>query len=218
MPISVLIADDHTIVRDGLVSLLKSFNDINVVGDAADGRQAIQEVQRLKPDVVIMDIAMPELNGIEATRQICLACPTTQCVILSVYSTLEHICLALKAGAKGYLLKGSAAQDVVDAIRVVHAGHYYLSREIGDTVIKDYIGQRERAPREGGGPLSNLTSREREILQMVAEGKSTGAIADTLGLAVTSVEIYRSRLMKKLGIKDLPSLVRLAIQHGLTTL
>jgi DNA-binding NarL/FixJ family response regulator len=216
MPIRVLLADDHTIVRSGLALLLKSADDLVVVGEAADGRRAVQEVQRLKPDVVVMDIAMPELNGIEATQQICESCSETQVVILSVYATLDHISMALKAGAKGYLLKGSAAQEVVDAIRGVHKGHYCLSNEITDAVIKDYV--RDRKESQSDGSLRNLTSREREILQMVVEGKTNSEIADMLGLAVTSAAIYRSRLMKKLGTKDLPSLVKLAIQQGLTAL
>jgi DNA-binding NarL/FixJ family response regulator len=195
---------------------LKAADDITVVGDAADGRAAVQEVQRLEPDVVVMDIAMPELNGIEATRQICEVLPSTRIVILSVYATLDHISLALKAGAKGYLLKGSAAGEVIDAIRTVNAGHYYLSHEIADAVIKDYV--QEGKDTRNDGLLSSLSSREREIVQMVVEGKPNSEIASILGLATTSVAIYRSRLMKKLGAKDLPSLVKLAIQHGLTSL
>lgn len=216
MAIRVLLADDHTIVRDGLSSLLMSADDITVVGDAADGAQAVHEVERLHPDVVVMDIAMPKLNGIEATQQICGADAATRVVILSVHATLDHVFLALKAGAKGYLLKGSAAKEVVEAIRMVYDGHYYLSREINALMIHDYLHQRESASPES--PLSNLTSRERSILQMVAEGKPSKAIAETVGLAVTSVDIYRSRLMKKLGIKDISGLVRFAIQHGLTPL
>ena len=216
MSINVLLADDHTIVRNGLASLLKAADDITVVGDAADGRAAVQEVQRLEPDVVVMDIAMPELNGIEATKQICETLPSTRIVILSVYATLDHISLALKAGAKGYLLKGSAAGEVIDAIRTVNAGHYYLSHEIADAVIKDYV--QESKDTRCDGLLSSLSSREREIVQMVVEGKSNSEIAAILGLATTSVAIYRGRLMKKLGAKDLPSLVKLAIQHGLTAL
>ena len=216
MPIHVIVADDHTIVRNGLASLLESVDEIVVVGEAADGRQAVHEAQRLRPDVVVMDIAMPELNGIEATQQICESLSTTRVVILSVYSTLDHISLALKAGAKGYLLKGSAAKEVAEAIRTVHAGHYYLSREITDAVVKDYAGERKDSASEN--PMSMLTSREREILQMVVEGKSNSEMAEILGLAPTSAAIYRSRLMKKLGTKDLPSLVKLAIHHGLTVL
>jgi DNA-binding NarL/FixJ family response regulator len=216
MTISVLLVDDHTIVREGLSSLLNSVEGITVVGDAADGRMAIAETQRLEPDVVVMDIAMPELNGISATEQICRVRPATGIVILSVYFSLDHISMALKAGAKGYLLKGSASGDVVDAIRAVHAGQFYLSREIVGVVVKEYIVKEHAAAAKG--PLSNLTAREREILQMVVEGKSNTYMAEILGVTRMSMEVYRSRLLKKLGTKDRGSLLLLAVQHGLTTL
>lgn len=216
MAIRVFLADDHSIVREGLSSLLRSVDDISVVGDAADGIQAVREVERLKPDVVVMDIAMPELNGIEATHEICRISSQTRVVMLSVHATLDHVFLALKAGAKGYLIKGSTAQEVIDAIRTVFGGDYYMSREINTVMIQDYLQQSESASTQF--PLSILTSRERIILQMVAEGKSTKAIADTLGLAASSVEIYRGRMMKKIGVKDLPSLVRFAIRSGMSPL
>jgi len=215
MTISVLIADDHTIVREGLSSLLNLVEGITVVGDAADGRMAVAETQRLGPDVVVMDIAMPELNGIGATEQIYRVRPATGIVILSIYSSLDHITTALKAGARGYLLKGSASGEVVDAIRAIHAGQFYLSREIVGVVIKEYI-LKEHVP-SGNSPLSHLTGREREILQMVVEGKSNAYMAEILGVTKVSVEVYRSRLMKKLGTKDRASLLSLAVQHGLTT-
>jgi len=214
--ISVFLADDHTIVRDGLRFLLEAQADITVVGDAADGRQAVRQVQQLRPDVVIMDIAMPELNGIEATQQIRQTCPSTQVVILSVHSTAEHIFRALQAGARGYLLKESAGMEVVDAIRAVHAGRRYVSQRITETMIDDYVRQRQAA--EPRSPLERLSPREREVLQLVVEGKSSAEIADILFLSTKTVETYRSRLMHKLGISDLPSLVKFAIQHGLTPL
>jgi DNA-binding NarL/FixJ family response regulator len=216
MTIRVFVADDHTIVRDGLASMLQSVQDITVVGGASDGREAVREVGRLAPDVVVMDIAMPELNGIDATREICRINPAIRVIILSVYLTLDHITLALEAGAMGYLAKGSSGLELIEAIRTVYGGNRYLSRELNDLVIKGYMQQRENPSAKG--LLSSLTSRERVILQLVAEGKTSSAIADSLGLAVASVDIYRSRLMKKLGIKDLPSLVKWAIQHGLTRL
>jgi DNA-binding NarL/FixJ family response regulator len=214
MTIRVFLADDHAIVRDGLSSLLQSSEDFAVVGSAGDGREAVREIERLKPDVVVMDIAMPELNGIDATREICRNNPSISVIILSVYLTLDHISLALEAGAKGYLVKGASGQEMLEAIREVYGGHRYLSREINDLVIKNYVQKRDNQLTTG--LLSSLTSRERVILQMVVEGKTSRAIADALGLATTSVEIYRSRMMKKLGIKDLPSLIKWAIQHGLT--
>jgi RNA polymerase sigma factor (sigma-70 family) len=216
MTIKVFLADDHTVIRDGLRFMLEAQGDITVVGDAADGRQAVNQVQKLKPDVVIMDIAMPELNGIEATQQIRQTCPSTQVVILSVYSNAEHIFRALQAGARGYLLKESAGKEVVSAVRTVRVGRRYLSRKIAETMIDDYVHQREST--EAKSPLERLSPREREVLQLVVEGKSSKEIANIIHLSPKSVETYRSRLMQKLNVKDLPGLVKFAIQHGLTTI
>jgi DNA-binding NarL/FixJ family response regulator len=216
LSITVFLADDHAVVRDGLRVLLEAQHDIKVIGDAANGRDAVREVTKLCPDVVIVDIAMPELNGIEATCQIRQLCPATQVVILSVHSTTEHIFRALQAGARGYLLKESAGAEVVKAVLAVHAGRRYLSQKISDKVIDDFVRQRELA--QAQSPLARLSPREREVLQLVVEGKSSTEIADTLSLSPKTIETYRSRLMHKLGISDLPSLVKFAIQHGLTTL
>ncbi len=216
MPIRVFLADDHAVVRDGLQFILEDQADITVVGEAANGHEAVAQVRKLKPDVVVMDIAMPELNGIEATRQIRTELPRTQVVMLSVYSSSEHIYRALKAGARGYLLKESAGAEVVIAVRMVHAGRRYLCQKIADTMIDTYISQRETA--EAKSPLGRLSNREREVLQLVVEGKSSKEIANILHLSPKSVETYRSRLMQKLGVHDLPSLVKFAIQHGLTPL
>lgn len=214
--ISVFLADDHAVVRDGLRMILEAQGDITVVGDAADGRQAVRLVQQLRPDVAVMDIGMPELNGIEATREIRQTCPTTQVVILSMHSTAEHIFCALQAGALGYLLKESAGVELVEAVRAVHAGRRYLSQRISETVIDDYLRQRQATVPES--PLERLTPRERQVLQLVVEGKSSAEIGDILSLSPKTVETYRSRLMQKLGINDLPSLVKFAIQHGITSL
>jgi DNA-binding NarL/FixJ family response regulator len=211
--ISVLLADDHAVVRDGLRALLEAQADIEVVGDAANGREVLRLAQQLHPDVVVMDIAMPELNGVEATQQMHDAYPSTQVLILSMHSTTEHIFRALQAGARGYLLKDSAGAEVADAVRVVHAGRRYLSQKIAATVIDDYIAERHRT-----SPLESLSSRERQILQLVAEGKSSTEIAAILFLSPKTVDTYRSRLMHKLDIGDLPSLVKFAIQHGVTQL
>ncbi|MBI5408300.1 MAG: response regulator transcription factor [Nitrospirae bacterium] len=216
MSIKVFLADDHAVVRDGLKVLLEREGDIEVVGSAANGRDALRQIQKLRPDVVLMDIAMPELNGIAATAQIRETCPSARVIILSMHKTTEHIFQALKAGAHGYLLKESAGQEVVGAVRSVYAGRRYLSRLIEDTVIDDYVHSRKAVSAES--PLEKLSSREREILQLVAEGKSSIEISRVLFISPKTVETYRSRLMQKLGIKDLPSLVKLAIQHGLTTL
>jgi DNA-binding NarL/FixJ family response regulator len=216
MNISVYIADDHAIVRDGLRILLDEQPDIEVVGDAADGRETVRQVTELTPDVVIMDINMPELNGIEATRQIMENCPSTRVVILSMFATQEHIFRALQAGARGYLLKESAGIEVVNAVRQVMLGHRYLSQKISEDVIDDYVRLRDQAMDED--PLSRLSPREREVLQLVVEGKSSAEIAEALFLSPKTVETYRSRLMQKLEIHDIPGLVKFAIQHGLTSL
>jgi DNA-binding NarL/FixJ family response regulator len=216
MSIKLFLADDHAVVRDGLKFLLEAQQDIEVVGDADNGRDAVRLVAQLHPDIVILDIAMPGLNGIEAAGQIREACPSTQVIMLSMHSTSEHVFRALQAGARGYLLKESAGVEVVNAIRAVLAGRRYLSQKISDQVIDDYVSRRETVGAES--PLARLSAREREVLQLVVEGKSSTDIAETLFLSPKTVETYRSRLMKKLGISDLPSLVKFAIQHGLTPL
>jgi len=216
MSISVFIADDHAVVRDGLRLLIETQSDMKVVSEASNGREAARQVLHANPDVVIMDLAMPELNGVEATRQIREKCPATKVIILSMHSSSEHIFQALKAGAHGYLLKESAGMEVISAIRVVHSGKRYLSEKIGDVMIDEYIHNREVV--ETGSPLSKLSTREREILQLVVEGKSSIEIAQTLFISPKTVETYRSRLMQKLGINDLPGLIKFAIQHGITSL
>jgi DNA-binding NarL/FixJ family response regulator len=213
MSISVYLADDHAVVRDGLRHLLEAESDITVTGDCADGREALREARRLKPMVMVMDIAMPELNGIDATRAIHDSCPDTRVLILSMYYTAEHVFQALQAGAQGYLLKESAGKELVKAVRAVHAGNHYMSQKITGVLIDDYIHKRNAV-----SPLESLSPRERQILQMVAEGKTSKAIAQVLFLSPKTVETYRSRMMQKLGIEDFPSLVRFAIQHGLTPL
>ena len=210
---TVVLADDHAVVRDGLRVLLEAQSDISVVGDAANGRQAVRLALQLHPDVVVMDIAMPELNGIEATQQIHDASPSTQVLILSMHSTAEHIFRALQAGARGYLLKDSAGAEVVAAVRAVHAGRRYLGQKIASAVLDDYISERHRS-----SPLDSLSPRERQILQLVVEGKSSAEAAALLFLSPKTVDTYRSRMMQKLGIGDLPSLVKFAIQHGITQL
>lgn len=216
MSINVFLADDHAVVRDGLRFLLEAEGDIKVVGDAANGHDAVKLVSELGPDVVIMDIAMPELNGIEAARQIHEICPSVQIIILSMYASAEHVFRALQAGARGYLLKESGGADVVQAIRTVLTGRRYLSEEISEGMIDDYVRQREVI--EADSPLTQLSSREREILQLVVEGKSSAEIGGMLFLSPKTVGTYRSRLMQKLGVNDLPSLIKFAIQHGLTSL
>jgi DNA-binding NarL/FixJ family response regulator len=216
MSISVFLADDHAVVRDGLRLLIETQRDMTVISEASNGREAARLAARMNPDVIIMDLAMPELNGVEATRQIREVCPSTKVIILSMHSSTEHIFQALKAGAHGYLLKESAGMEVINAIRAVISGKRYLSEKIGEQMIDEYIHNREIA--ETGSPLSKLSSREREILQLVAEGKSSADIAQTLFISPKTVETYRSRLMQKLGINDLPGLIKFAIHHGITSL
>jgi DNA-binding NarL/FixJ family response regulator len=211
MTIKVLLADDHSILREGVAALLGAQEGMAVVAHAHDGREAVRKATELKPDVAIMDIVMPELDGIEATRLIRRASAATQVVILSMYSTTEHIFRAFQAGAKGYLLKESAGAELVAAVRSVHAGRRYLSQKITETVVDDYI--REHHPTD---PLGKLSNRERQILQLVAAGKSTADIAHSLFLSTKTVDTYRSRLMQKLDIDNFAGLVRFAIACGLS--
>jgi DNA-binding NarL/FixJ family response regulator len=210
MPVSVMLADDHAVVRDGLRALLEGGNDLQVVGVAGNGREAVSEALRLRPDIVIMDIAMPELDGVEATRRIVERSPETRVLILSMYLSAEHIYRALQAGAQGYVLKESAGEEVVDAIRALRAGKRYLSHRITETVIDDYL-------REGTNvsPLDSLSLRERDVLQLVVEGRTNAAIAQALSLSPKTVETYRARIMKKLKVKDTVELVKFSMRHGL---
>ncbi len=216
MKIKVLLVDDHATVREGLRFLLDAQADINVAGVAANGREAVRLVAELCPNVVVMDIAMPELNGIEATQRIKTECPDVQVVILSMYSSSEQIFRALQAGASGYLLKETAGLEVAAAVRAVQAGQRYLSAEVSDKLIEEYVQQ--RILDEIKSPLMQLSPREREVLQLVVEGQSSAEIAQFLSLSCRSVETYRRRLMQKLGINNLPNLVKFAICHGLTPL
>jgi DNA-binding NarL/FixJ family response regulator len=211
MIITILLADDHTVVRDGLRALLDSQDEIRVIGVASGGRQAVKMTMELCPSIVLMDIAMPELNGIEATRQIRECCPDSQVVILSMYATSEYVYRALQAGALGYLLKESAGTEVVQAIQAVGTGKMYISRKIKTTLGNNISDQKK-------SPLERLSRREREVLQLTVEGKSSLQIAEILSLSSKSVDTYRSRIMKKLEVRDMPMLVKFAIQHGLTSL
>ncbi len=216
MSIKVFLADDHTVVRDGLRLILQGQTDITVVGEAGDGREAVNQVLKLKPDIVIMDIAMPGLNGIEATHQIRQSLPSAKVIILSMHSSTEHISRSLKAGAYGYLLKEAAGKEIVKAVQAVHLGQRYLCDKIEARVVDEYIRQQEAPPTKS--PIERLSSREREILHLVVEGKSTKEIALVLHLSPKSIETYRSRLMRKLGIRDIPGLVKFAIQQGIISL
>lgn len=211
MTITVFLADDHRILRDGLQILLESQEDIEVVGEAEDGNKAIEKVNKLKPDIAILDISMPELNGIDAAQIIHESLPGTGIVILSIHSDLEHIFRALQAGAQGYLLKESAGSEVISAVRAVHLGRRYLSPSIREAVTDAYLHNETIE-----SPLEMLSMREREVLQLTVEGHSSAAIAEKLDLSSKTIDTYRSRLMAKLDMRDLPELVRFAIKHGIT--
>jgi two-component system, NarL family, response regulator NreC len=213
--IRLLLADDHAIMRDGLRLLLESSGEISIVAEACSGSEAVRMAFQHEPDVVIMDISMPDLNGIEATRRILEKSPKTQIVILSMHSTPEDIFRALQAGAKGYLLKESAGKELIEAVKAVKQGIRYLSRKVDDILIDSYL--HERIDQDSKSPLSRLSSREREIMQLVAEGKTSHQIGELLFISSKTVDTYRSRLMQKLGIKDLAGLIKFAVNQGLTS-
>jgi DNA-binding NarL/FixJ family response regulator len=212
--VSVFLADDHTIVRDGLRALLAVQPWVTVVGEAANGRAAVSQALSLRPDVLVMDIAMPELNGIDAAHEIRAQLPGTQVVILSMHASTEHVVRAFQAGALGYLLKESAGREVLDAIRAVHAGRRYISKSFGVSAIDDLLRQEAVTPART--PLASLSQREREVLQLVVEGYSSADIGQRISLSPKTIDNYRSRLMRKLGVADLPNLIRFAIENGLT--
>ena len=213
MPIQVLIADDHAVVAEGLRFVVQAQADMEVVDCVQDGREAVRRALAAQPDIVLIDHAMPVLNGTEATRLILERCPKTRVIILSMHTNQVHVLHALQAGAMGYVAKKSAAKEVVDAIRAVHQGTRYLSKELVEKVIDQVL---RRAPDQE--PLQRLSSRERQVLQMIAEGHAVAAIAATLSLSPKTVETYRARMMEKLEIHDMATLVKFAIQSGLTPL
>jgi DNA-binding NarL/FixJ family response regulator len=213
MTVTVLIADDHGVVAEGLRHLLASQRELRVIGLAEDGRDAVRLAMENCPDIVLMDHAMPVLNGMEATRIIRERCPTTRVIMLSMYSDAVHVYRALQAGAAGYIVKKSVSKEVVEAIWAVNRGGRYVSKQLADSVI-DHVVHRS-APND---PLQRLSSRERQVLQLLAEGHSVAEIAGTLSLSPKTVETYRARMMEKLGIYELAGLVRFAIQQGVTSL
>ena len=212
MTIRVLLADDHAVVRDGLRALLGASADIEVIAVVGNGRDAVQAATELKPDVAILDVTMPGLGGIEAAALLRRQCPATRVIMLSMHSSAEHVHRALEAGASGYLLKEDASEEIVVAVRAVHAGRNYLGRTLG----RD--GKRPVTRVHGvAGPIDSLSARERQVLQLVVEGHSSTQIAAIVCLSPKSVDTYRSRLMRKLGVADVTALVKFAIQHGLTS-
>lgn len=214
MVIRVLLADDHELVRDGLRLLMERAGDLIVVGEAGNGREAVWLAKELRPDVSVIDIAMPELNGIEATRQILEVVPESQVLILSMHTNPEYVFRAFAGGALGYVIKASGSGELVAAVRAVHAGRRFLSSRLSEEMVDGYIRQRFAAPDED--PLELLSAREREVLQLVVEGLPSKDIAERMHIAPSTVDTYRSRIMRKLGLPSLAALIIFAIDHGVT--
>ncbi|MBV9507946.1 MAG: response regulator transcription factor [Acidobacteriia bacterium] len=213
MPIRILLADDHTVLRDGLRALLERQPDMVVVAEAADGRECIHLVETEMPDLVLMDIGMPNMNGIEATRRIAEDQPQTAVVILSMHQDESYVLRSLKAGAKGYLLKDSLRTEVLEAVRTVARGRSYFTRKIGRMLQEDYVRLLESRGLEDSYDL--LTGREREILQLVAEGKANKEVATLLNIGVTTVETHRTHILQKLGLHSVPDLILYAVRKGI---
>jgi two-component system response regulator NreC len=211
--IRVLLAEDHTIVRQGLRSILDGREGIQVVGEAKDGREAVEKAQQLQPDIVLMDLSMPLLSGLEATRQIKSQCPQIEVLVLTMHADEEYVFQILQAGASGYLLKQSAVGELVTAIQVVCEGNSYLSPAISRKIVDEYV----RQAREQGkvDPYEQLTDREREVLHLIAEGYSTQKIADLLFISPKTVRGHRSSLTEKLGLHSNAELTRYAIRKGI---
>jgi DNA-binding NarL/FixJ family response regulator len=209
----VLLADDHKLIRAGLRLVIEQTPELVVVGEADDGRQAVALAQSLKPDVAVLDIGMPHLNGIEATRQIHDSVPDVSLVILSMHSDESYVLRAFKAGAQGYVLKDSAEADLRHAIRAVVEGKSFFSPEVSKALLDDYVRKLQRTGVEDSYDL--MSSREREILQLVAEGRSSKEIAHVLNLSVYTVDTHRSNIMQKLNLKGLPELILYAVRKGI---
>jgi two-component system, NarL family, response regulator NreC len=203
----ILLADDHAVVRNGFRMILNAQEDLEVVGEAANGNQAVEIATELQPDVVVMDVTMPELNGIEATRRICDLAPRTRILALSMHKDGVYVREILRAGAKGYLLKDSSEDDLLIAIRCVARGEGFLSPGVADAVLNDYR-------KHVTNPLDLLTTREREVLQWIAEGKTNKEIATALNLSVYTVEAHRGRIMEKLNLHSTGEIVRFAVRNG----
>jgi DNA-binding NarL/FixJ family response regulator len=214
----ILLADDHTLVRAGLRALLESIDEVTAISEAGDGRRALELVAAERPDVALLDISMPGLNGLEVAARVTSDSPRTRLIILSMHSSPSHVAQALRAGAVGYLLKDSAAEELGLALRAVMSGETYLSPAISRQVVDGFLGRLAR-PELGQAESidAQLTPRQREILQLVAEGKSTKEVAQLLELSAKTVETHRAQIMDRLGIRDLAGLVRYAVRTGLVS-
>jgi DNA-binding NarL/FixJ family response regulator len=213
IPIRILLADDHAVVRDGLRALIEKQPDMAVVAEAGDGRECVRLAEEQSPDVVMMDIAMPNMNGMEATRRILAANPRCAVVILSMHQDESYVLGSLKAGAKGYLLKDSPRTEVVEAIRAGSQGRPFLTRKIGRILQEDYISRMQRRGVEDSYDL--LTDREREVLQLVAEGKTNKEVANDLNISLTTVETHRTHILQKLNLHSVPELILYAVRKGI---
>lgn len=216
MPISVMLVDDHSIVRQGIKSVIAKSKDINVIAEANDGREAVQMANEICPDIVIMDISLPLLNGLDASQQIIKQNKRIKILILSMHENRVFIEKALNSGVKGYILKDSAADEIVQAIREVHSGRFFLSSKISSFVIQDYISQKKRTPKLKS--TTTLTSREREVLQLIAEGQSNKEIAQKLKLSLKTVLVHRNNIMQKLDMHNQAQLIRFALKEGIISL
>lgn len=212
MSIRIIVVDDHAVVREGISRLLEAQPDMRVIATFGEGREAIRYAEREEPDVAVLDVAMPDLNGIEVARRLQDASPGTRILMLSMHANVEYVHRALLAGAQGYVLKGSAGRALMEAVRKVHGGRRYISGQVDQNALA-------RCFRERGisDPLDRLSAREREVLQLTVEGSTIAQTAERLQLSPKSVETYRSRLMAKLEIETIPALVKFAIRHGITT-
>lgn len=209
----ILLADDHQLMRSGVRLMLEREPDLTVVGEAADGREAVALAKSLKPEVVVMDIGMPNLNGIEAAQQMTHEIPDLAIVMVSMHSDESYVLRALKAGARGYLLKDSAEADLINAVHVVAGGKSFFSPAVSKLLLDDYVRKLKRSGTDDAYDL--LTPREREILQLIAEGKSNKDVANLLNLSVYTVESHRSNLMEKLNLRGLPELILYAVRRGI---
>ena len=212
MPIDVLLLDDHAVVRDGLQALFAAHADMRVAGSFGEAEEALRFAATECPDVAVLDIALGAMDGIEAARRMHDLCPDAHILMLSMHASPEYVYQALRAGASGYVLKESAGEEVVAAVRAVHEGKRFLSGRISTRTVDEYLRERGSA-----SPLERLSARERQVMKLIVEGRTSGQIAALLGVSPKSVDTYRSRMMNKLGIDDLPGLVKFAIRHGVTS-